>query len=186
MGRINALSVMVLVVLGLSAAQADTLYKWVDSQGRVSYRDQPPPEGAGYQVEQKVLGTSHQSKEDDTLAKIAEKNPVVLYVAPGCSSCDLARAYLQKRKVPFTEQNVENNVGLQQKLKEITGSVSVPAITIGDKVMKGYLESILEGELDDAGYPKIETPESAAGKNPGEGNTPTPVDSNNPPARRRY
>ena len=186
MGRINILSVMALAVFGLSAAQADTLYKWVDSQGRVSYHDQPPPEGAGYKVEEKVLGTSHKPKEDDTLAKIAEKYPVALYVAPGCASCDLARAYLQKRKVPFTEQNVENNVALQQTLKEKTGSVSGPALPIGDKVMKGYLESLLEGELDDAGYPKIETPESAAGENQGKDNMPRSGDSGNPPARSRY
>jgi glutaredoxin len=186
MGRINLLSVMALAVFGLSAAQADTLYKWVDSQGRVSYHDQPPPEGAGYKVEEKVLGTSHKPKEDDTLAKLAEKYPVVLYAVPGCPSCDQARAYLQKRKVPFTEQNVETNIALQQTLKKKIGALSVPTITIGDKVMKGYLESILEGELDDIGYPKIETPESAAGENQGKDNMPPSGDSSNPPARSRY
>lgn len=186
MGRINVLSVMALVVFGFSAAKADTFYKWVDSQGQVSYHDRPPPEGAGYQVEKKVLGPSHKTNQDDALAKVAEKYPVVLYATPSCASCDLARAYLQKRKVPFTEQNVENNPALQQTLIKIAGSVSVPTITIGDKVMKGYLESILEGELDDAGYPKIETPGSAAGEGQGKDNTPTPGDSGNPPASRRY
>lgn len=186
MGRINVLSVMAIAVFGLSAAQADTLYKWVDSQGRVSYHDQPPPDGAGYQVQEKVLGPSNKTKQDDTLSKITEKYPVVLYAVPGCPSCDQARAYLQKRKVPFTDQNVENNTALQETLKKKVGAVSVPTITIGDKVMKGYLESILEGELDDAGYPKIETPESAAGENPGKDNTPTPGDSGYSPARSRY
>jgi glutaredoxin len=160
MGRINQLLVMALALIGFSAAQADTLYKWVDSQGRVSYHDQPPPEGAGYRAEQKVLGENKRPQEDDSLAKIVEQHPVILYSVPVCGSCDLARLYLEKRMIPFTEKNLENNPELQQTLKKKTGSLSAPVITVGEKVMKGYMESLLEGELDDAGYPKIERPES--------------------------
>jgi glutaredoxin len=72
-----------------------------------------------------------------------------------CGSCDLARLYLEKRKVPFTEKNLDNNPETQQELKKKSGSLSAPTITIGEKVMNGYLESLLEGELDAAGYPKI-------------------------------
>ncbi|MHB8622087.1 MAG: glutaredoxin domain-containing protein [Sulfuricaulis sp.] len=166
MERIYVVAMMTFMVFGFSAAQADVLYKWVDSQGRVSYHDQPPPEGTDYQVEKKVLGPNH-SDNDDTLAKIAEKYPVVLYAVPSCGACDLARAYLKKRQVPFTEQNVDNNVDQQQALKKISGSLSVPTITIGDKVMNGYVESVLKGMLDDVGYPKNQAP--------------APDDSGNPP-----
>jgi hypothetical protein len=42
------------------------------------------------------------------------------------------------------------------------GELSVPTITVGSKVMQGYVESLLAGELDQAGYPKPEaTPETA-------------------------
>ena len=174
MGRINQLLVMALALSGFSAAPADTLYKWGDSQGRVSYHDQPPPEGAGYRVEQKVLGENKKPLEDETLAKIVEKYPVVLYSVPVCGSCDLARLYLEKRKIPFTDKNLENNPQLQQTLKKKIGSLSAPVIMIGEKVMKGYVESLLEGELDDAGYPNIEKPGSASG------------DTGNQPTRRDY
>ncbi|MHB8744367.1 MAG: glutaredoxin domain-containing protein [Sulfuricaulis sp.] len=167
MERINVVAVMMLFVFGFSAAHADVLYKWVDSQGRVSYHDQPPPDGTDYQVQKKVLGPNHSDNQDDTLAKIAEKYPVVLYAVPHCGACDLARAYLQKRKVPFTEKNVDSNVDQQQALKKISGSLSVPTITIGDKVMNGYVESVLKGMLDDVGYPKNLAP--------------APDDSGNPP-----
>jgi hypothetical protein len=33
---------------------------------------------------------------------------------------------------------------------------------VGSKVMKGYMESLLEGELDAAGYPKLEEPAQPA------------------------
>lgn len=186
MGRLNILPVMALVAIGLSVAQAETLYKWVDKSGHVSYHDQPPPEGSGYRVEEKVLGTSKKPKEDETLAKIAEKYPVVLYSVPVCGSCDLARAYLQKRKVPFTEQNLENNPDLQQTLKKKIGALSAPTIMIGEKVMKGYVESILEGELDEVGYPKIEAPESPAGESQEKDKASASGDSGNQPAHRRY
>lgn len=163
MGRSYIFLVMVLAVAGLSAAQAASLYKWVDEQGRVSYHDKPPPEDSGYRVEKKNLGSGAKSDVDHALEKIAEKYPVILYSVPVCGSCDLARIYLEKRKVPFSEHNLENNVELQQKLKQKFGALSAPTITIGEKVMKGYVESILEGELDTAGYPKIGGAAPAAG-----------------------
>ena len=42
---------------------------------------------------------------------------------------------------------------------EKIGELSVPTIMVGSKVMKGYIESLLEGELDQAGYPKTESKE---------------------------
>ena len=184
MGRINLLFVTALMAIGIPAAQADTLYKWVDSQGRISYHDQPPPEGAGYRVEEKVLGTGNKHKEDDTLAKAAEKFPVVLYSVPDCGACDLARLYLQKRKVPFTEQNLNADPELQQTLKKKIGSLSAPTIMIGEKVMKGYVESVLEGELDGVGYPKIETSEPSASESQGNDKAPASSDSGYRPTRR--
>ena len=184
MGRIYQLLVMALAVIGFSTAQADTLYKWVDSQGRVSYHDQPPPEGAGYRVEQKVLGEHKKPRDDDALSKTVEKYPVVLYSVPVCGSCDLARLYLEKRKVPFTEKNLENNAELQQTLKKKIGSLSAPVITVGEKVMKGYVESILEGELDETGYPKIEMPESAKDAGQEKANSPASDNIGNRSSRR--
>src|SRR3989344_1342930 len=186
MGRINLLLVTALMAIGIPAAQADTLYKWVDSQGRVSYHDQPPPDGAGYRVEEKVFGPGNKRKEDDTLAKVAEKFPVVLYAVPDCGSCDLARLYLQKRKVPFTEQNLNINPELQQTLKKKIGSLSAPTIMIGEKVMKGYVESVLEGELDGVGYPKLEAAEASSSESQGNDKAPASSDSGYRPTRRRY
>jgi len=129
------------------------LYKWVDREGNVSYHDQPPPDDASYKVEERFLkGSKMPSKKvetDDNLARAA----VVMYMIPKCMSCDMARAYLQRRKIPFTEKNVEGNRVLLDELRKKSGTLSVPTILVGDKVMQGYLESLLAGELDAAGYP---------------------------------
>src|SRR5258707_12097323 len=105
---------IVLLSIGLAlpwaAATAEKTYKWVDPQGNVSYHDQPPPPGSSYRVEEKQMGGKRErvaNEADDP----AQKFPVVLYTIPKCgSSCELARAHLQKRKVPFTEKNVEKDV----------------------------------------------------------------------------
>ncbi len=156
---------LLLLLIGLSPVQAGKLYKWVDRDGNVSYHDQPPPEGSGYRAEEKPIYTGEKpKKKNDANVKVVEKFPVVLYSATKCDSCDLARAYLEKRKVPYTEKNVEGDLKLQEELKKKTGTLSVPTILVGEKVMRGYLESLLEGELDAAGYARMEPSEPVNGK----------------------
>jgi len=149
----NVCWVIALTVFSVVTAQAATLYKWVGKDGKISYHDQPPPEHAGYRVEEKNLGGREKTGTDESAAA-TEKFPIVIYTAPKCAGCDLARAYLEKRKVPYSEKNVENDPKLQEELKKKSGALSVPTITVGSKVMNGYMESLLEGELDQAGYPK--------------------------------
>ena len=136
-------------------AHAGKLYKWVDKDGNVSYHDQLPSSD-GYRVEEKRIG----DRENRQASDAAEKTPVVLYTAPKCGSCDTARAYLRSRGVPFTEKNVEGDRKLQDELIKQAGGLAVPTIMVGAKVMKGYLESLLEGELDQAGYPKAQSEET--------------------------
>jgi glutaredoxin len=149
----NVCWVVALTAFCVITAQGGTLYKWVGKDGKVSYHDQPPPENAGYRVEEKNLGGREKAGTDESAAA-AEKFPIVIYTAPKCAGCDLARAYLEKRKVPYSEKNVESDPKSQEELKRKAGALSVPTITVGSKVMNGYMESLLEGELDQAGYPK--------------------------------
>jgi hypothetical protein len=55
-------------------------------------------------------------------------------------------------------------------LKQTGGELAVPTILVGKKVMRGYLESLLEGELDDAGYAKSGEENSPATDNAPSGN----------------
>ncbi|MGE5242070.1 MAG: glutaredoxin domain-containing protein [Bacteroidota bacterium] len=164
-------AIVLFAVLGVSTASAEKMYKWVDKDGNVSYHDRPPAD-AGYRVEEKNLGRSRQSTDDESLSKVIEKYPVVLYSAADCASCDIARAYLQKRKIPFTEQNLNTTPEAQQEIKKKIGTLSAPTITIGTKVMKGYVESLLAGELDDVGYPKAPSPEVTTGEKQDSDTTP--------------
>ena len=153
-----------LVVLVAGPAAAGTkLYKWVDKDGNVSYHDQPPVDSGQYKVEEKNLRTGSATSGNPAMKEAAEKNPVVLYVAPKCVSCDAARSYLNNRKIPFKEVNVEGNRDVQQQLIAKSGGLAVPTIIVGEKVMRGYLESLVEGELNAAGYPKPEAAQAEQG-----------------------
>lgn len=150
------------LVCGAASAQSAKLYKWFDKDGKVTYQDQPPPANAG-KVEEKIVKDGG-AGDSDVTAEIARKYPVVIYTIPKCSSCDLARSYLQKRLIPFTEKivsgtNVENQKEMQAKI----GELIVPTIVVGTRIMKGgYSESLLEGELDQAGYPNPSKPAPSA------------------------
>lgn len=140
------------LLLGAQPAMATKLYKWVDEYGNVTYKDTPPAdENIKYKEEDISGGTGSGGSVAD---EAAEKFPVVLYSTPSCSACNSARAYLQSRGIPFQDKDVEGNGELQQELKQKAGEISVPTILIGSKVMRGYVQSLLEGELDAAGYPK--------------------------------
>ena len=142
----------------LPTAYAVKLYKWVDEDGNVTYHDRPPPE-AGYSVERKDFKLNGRTARPGSEAgRAADENPVVLYTAPKCTACDLARAYLDRRNVPFTDKNVSGDAEAIKELQDKSGALTVPTIMVGSKVMKGYMESLLEGELDAAGYPKLEQP----------------------------
>ncbi len=151
---------MLCTVLLIPVAHGVKLYKWVDADGNVTYHDRPPPDEASYRVESKDFRVGGTSSAQSELGSVLEEYPVVLYTTPQCTSCDMARAYLDKRKVPFTDKNVEGDQELLKELKEKTGALTVPTIMVGSKIMKGYLESLLEGELDAAGYPKLEPAQS--------------------------
>ncbi len=145
--------VIAVAALAGSTAQAEKLYKWIGKDGKISYQDKPPPADSGV-VQEKNLYGSARGTSDPGASEATQKFPVILYSTTKCSPCDQARAYLKKRKVPFAEKNVSNNQPLQKEMIEKIGELSVPTIMIGSKVMKGYIESLLEGELDQAGYPK--------------------------------
>ena len=152
----NSLIWLVLGLLVSVPAQAAKLYKWVDERGNVTYLDHPPPEGQGRVEEKTVRLKSGGEDGDPSSAAAAAKFPVTLYMTPKCNPCDAARAHLKQRKVPFTEIDVsEKNPQAQQEMRQKVQELAVPTITVGSKIMRGYIDSLLDGELDQAGYPKL-------------------------------
>lgn len=140
----------------LPVAQAQTIYRIVGADGKVTFSDKPPAS-----VEQgKVTGTGVGSAGAAAatslpfeLRQVVAKFPVTLYTAPKCAPCDAGRSLLSGRGVPFSERTVASPEDAEQ-LQRLTGETSLPYLTVGSQRLKGYSESEWLQYLDAAGYPK--------------------------------
>lgn len=144
-----------MLVLVNTEAQADTLYRWVDNEGKVHYGDRPEADAA--RIEQKKFAIPTVS-DDDLLpyeARRARQNfPVTLYVSESCGDlCTQARDFLNKRGIPFTEKSLALQAEVEE-FKKLSGGDGVPALAVGKKYLNGFEAGLWGSELDIAGYPK--------------------------------
>ncbi len=144
--------------ISLSFAQAQSLYKWVDAQGRISYSDRPAPPsevvkdlsttintmGAG---EAQVGGLGYESQQ------VANKSPVTLFAAKGCPPCDEGRNLLRKRGVPYSEKLIESESDLKAMQAQFNVQ-TLPILTVGSNTRSGYSSLDWDSALDAAGYAK--------------------------------
>lgn len=147
-------SLALIIAMGpLGAAQ---LYRWVDENGRVEWRDTPPPPSAK-NVEQRKVGpnTIQTSTLPYNLQEAVRNFPVTLWVFDCGEPCNTARNHLTRRGIPHTERNADKE---RETLRKITGSLEAPVLMIGARQLKGYLATDWDAALDAAGYPRTPIP----------------------------
>lgn len=135
--------------------QAQTIYRVVGPDGKVTFSDKPPVSAAN------VTATGIGGKPLEIngpvlpleLRQVVGKYPVTLYTSSNCAPCGTGRALLSGRGVPFTEKTVTTNDDAQA-LQRISGDTSLPFLTIGGQQIKGYSDAEWTQFLDAAGYPK--------------------------------
>jgi glutaredoxin len=133
---------------------AHALYKVVGPDGKVTYTDQP-----SVSTDNKVqsMGSRGTVANDVALPfelrQAVQRYPVTLYVAPDCSPCDAGRQLLRQRGIPFAEKMV-TTADDSQALQSLTGSTSLPSLTVGAQVVRGWQREEWMSYLDAAGYPK--------------------------------
>ena len=155
------LAFVTLAALFASGAAAQSLYRYIDANGRVVYSDQPPPPSAK-DVQARKLPENVIETDPTPLAarQAAERFPVTLYTFD-CDICREAQALLAKRGIPFETVVVTEEKGAA-RLKALTGKQSAPVLQVGDKqVLQGYNEERWQTALDDAGYPRTAPPQRA-------------------------
>jgi glutaredoxin 3 len=72
---------------------------------------------------------------------------VVVFTTSSCPWCKRAKRYLQERRVPFKEINVERDQQAARDLVRKTGSTGVPVIKIGSKWIVGFDKPRIDQEL---------------------------------------
>jgi glutaredoxin len=137
------------------ATQAQTIYRLVGADGRVTFSDKLPvaTENAT------VIGAGGKTLAVATVAlpaelrQVASKYPVTLYTSSNCAPCNSGRDLLAGRGIPYSEKTV-STADDSDALQRISGSSSLPFLTIGSQQIKGFSDTEWTQFLDAAGYPK--------------------------------
>ena len=161
MMRARHAAALIAMASAACAVQAQELYRWTDTNGRVHVTDTPPPANA--RAMETVRGgvpagtgaTGSAAAPVPYALAIAMKDyPGVLYPSPNCEdSCARARAALNQRGVPFREIPVVDAQS-NDELKSVSGGNDVPTLVVGKSVQRGFGQSAFDSLLDAARYPK--------------------------------
>ena len=137
------------------ATQAQTIYRVVGADGRVTFSDKLPAASDNATV----LGAGGRALAVMAVAlpaelrQVASKYPVTLYTSSSCAPCNSGRELLSGRGIPFAERTV-STADDSDALQRISGGTSLPFLTIGSQQIKGYSDAEWTQFLDAAGYPK--------------------------------
>jgi glutaredoxin len=153
-----------LIAAALDARAQQTVYKWVDKDGKVQFSDTPPPDRDA--TARRVGGGGPTDEQMPYATQMAMKShPVTVYTSNDCGDlCSKGRDLLSKRGVPYTEKNAEKSPEDAAALKKLAGGFQVPVMTVGERTVKGFDESLWQSALDDAGYAKTRLPGQAGPK----------------------
>lgn len=152
----NRIVFLIAVLLAAGTVQAAQLYRWVDDKGRVEWRDTPPPANAK-KVERRTVGGSviETNELPFSVQRAMRDFPLTFYVTDCGESCSKARAHLNRRGLPYTEKNPQDDIEAYKKLTN--GRLEVPLLFVGREALRGYHEETWEAALDGAGYPRSVT-----------------------------
>jgi len=158
------------------SAQAQ-MYRWVDEKGGVHYTDEPPPPNAKKVEEKKFSDNVVQTDKLPYSVQQAVKNfPVTLYTGDCGETCRVAKDYLVKRGVPFTERLPGKNAADLEQFKKVSKENFIPLLLVGKNVsLKGFNESEWSNALDQAGYPKTNPVAPSQQAKPGEADKTPPA-----------
>jgi glutaredoxin len=140
-------------VLVLAAPSAHALFKVVGPDGKVTYTDRPPPveQGRATTVNRDGSSATTDVALPFALRQVMAKFPVTLYTAAKCEACDLGRALLVRRGIPFSERTATTEED-KEAWEKIVGGQEAPVLRVGGQVMRGFSAGAWEETLDVAGY----------------------------------
>lgn len=143
-----------LVALGAAPVYAQTIYRIVGPDGKLTFSDKAPVDLA------KATSTTAGGKVPSAgetalpyeLRQVVNRYPVTLYSGASCVPCNAGRLLLHSRGVPFTEYAISTAEDVEA-LQRLSGDKSLPFLAIGGQKIKGYSEAEWVEFLNAASYP---------------------------------
>jgi glutaredoxin len=144
---------LTVLLVTLSFAHAQSVYRIVGPDGKVTFSDRPPAAGKDTPAGTKVTsgGTTNPALPYELKLTVA-KFPITLYTSTNCNPCANVKALLNQRGVPYTEKSIATNEDLAA-LQKLSGDTQLPFGTIGSQQIKGFSSLEWAQYLDAAGYP---------------------------------
>jgi glutaredoxin len=158
LAKVALASAGLVTLLGMAGSlSAQTVYRIVGADGRITFSDKPPatPEAKAAVVQsggRSASGGSGGGALPLELRQAMSRYPVTLYAGPNCGPCTNGRSMLNARGIPFTEKTVTSAADIAA-LQRIAGEPSLPLLTIGGQKLKGFSDVDWGQTLDAAGYP---------------------------------
>lgn len=91
-----------------------------------------------------VIPEKQEAPEPVVVQEPAGLQPVMLYCRPGCIDCRLARRFLDRNNVPYTEVNVRATPSAEAQVREWTGGPLIsPVFDIGGTIIIDFKRSEL-------------------------------------------
>ncbi|HYD33604.1 MAG TPA: glutaredoxin domain-containing protein [Methylophilaceae bacterium] len=155
MKLISLLAAVIFLVTGTLVTQADTLYKTVGPDGKITYSDKPPLKG---NVEKKFTfknlpssklpapGNNSTTVNNTLTSTKPVAGSVTLYTASWCGYCKQAKAYLAKQRIPYREVDIETQDGMAE-FSRAGGSGAVPLLVAGKESVQGFSPEAYEAIL---------------------------------------
>lgn len=63
---------------------------------------------------------------------------ILVYSAPWCPDCRIAKRFLEKHGIPYTEVNIESTPGAAEELIRRTGKRAIPQFVINGEWVQPY------------------------------------------------
>jgi glutaredoxin len=93
-------------------------------------------------------GDQAQEAEAEPAAGAGKPQSVILYCRPGCIDCRLARRFLDRHGVPYTEINVRATPGAEVRVREWTGGPLIsPVFDIDGRIVIDFNRAELRDAL---------------------------------------
>ncbi len=72
---------------------------------------------------------------------------VTVYTTPSCGYCNLAKDWLRKQNIPFTEYNVASDTQKAQEMVQKSGQMGVPVLDVNGRIIIGFNQPEIERAL---------------------------------------
>lgn len=86
----------------------------------------------------------------ERLEQLKRRVKVTMYMTPRCTLCTQARGFLQSRRIPVTEVDIEASPTDKVVLESKNPAGSVPTFEIDDKLLIGYDVNVLDTAIETA------------------------------------